>query len=67
MRARVEPLGGAAEEKTLEPMQIAGTVTFGNFFRMDADTPYVIHLRIRRSDGTSAEVEVSLPYRHPSR
>lgn len=67
VRARVEPLGGAAEEKTLEPMQIAGTVTFGNFFRMDADMPYVIHLRIRRSDGASADVEVTVPYRHLSR
>lgn len=65
--ARVEPLGGAAKEKTLEPMQIAGTLTFGNFFRMDADTPYVIHLRIRRDDGHSPDVEVALPYRHPSR
>ncbi|WKN23604.1 hypothetical protein [Azotobacter vinelandii] len=67
VQARVEPLGGAAQQKTLEPMQIAGTVTFGNFFRMDADMPYVIHLRIRRNDGHSPEVEVALPYRHPSR
>jgi len=67
VQARVEPLGGAVEAKTLEPMQIAGTVTFGNFFRMDADMPYVIHLRIRRHDGASADVEVALPYRHPSR
>jgi hypothetical protein len=67
VRARVEPLGGAVEEKTLDPMQIADTVTLGNFFRMDADMPYVIHLRIRRSDDASPEVEVSLPYRHPSR
>lgn len=67
VQARVEPLGGAVQEKTLEPMQIADTVTFGNFFRMDADMPYVIHLRIRRNDGHSPEVEVALPYRHPSR
>ena len=67
VRASVQPLGGATEEKPLEPMQIAGTVTFGNFFRMDADMPYVIHLRIRRPGGASAEVEVSVPYRHPSR
>lgn len=67
VQARVEPLGGAVEAKTLEPMQIAGTVTFGNFFRMDADIPYVIHLRIRRDDGNSPDVEVALPYRHPSR
>ncbi len=67
VRARVQPLGGATQEKTLEPMQIAGTVTFGNFFRMDADMPYVIHLRIHRADSASPEVEVSVPYRHPSR
>ncbi|GAB3380021.1 hypothetical protein [Azotobacter armeniacus] len=67
VQARVEPLGGAAQQKTLEPMQIAGTVTFGNFFRMDADMPYVIHLRIRRSDNHSPDVEVALPYRHSSR
>jgi len=67
VRARVQPLGGATQEKTLEPMQIAGSVTFGNFFRMDADMPYVIHLRIHRADSASPEVEVSVPYRHPSR
>ncbi|MBT8764809.1 hypothetical protein [Metapseudomonas boanensis] len=67
VRASVQPLGGATEEKTLEPMEIAGTVTFGNFFRMDADMPYAIHLRIRRSGGASSEVEVTLPYHHPSR
>lgn len=67
VQARVEPLGGAAQQKTLEPMRIADTVTFGNFFRMEADMPYVIHLRIRRSDNHSPDVEVALPYRHSSR
>lgn len=67
VRARVEPLGGASQEKLLEPMKIAGTVTFGNFFRMEGDMPYVIHLRIHRNEGSPSDVEVALPYRHPSR
>ncbi len=67
VRARVEPLGGASQEKLLEPMKIADTVTFGNFFRMEGDMPYVIHLRIRRNQGGPSDVEVALPYRHPSR
>ena len=32
--ARVEQLGLTVEQKDLEPMQIAGTVSYGNFFAM---------------------------------
>lgn len=67
VQARVEPLGGASQEKPLEPMKISDTVTFGNFFRMEGDMPYVIHLRIHRNEGSPSDVEIALRYRHPSR
>src|SRR5574341_2247060 len=47
--ARVEGVAGVQSgEKRLEPMQIAGSPSFGNFFLMPGRDPYSIHLKINR-------------------
>jgi len=62
--ARVGPLGGAEETKVLEPMQVAGTVTFGQYFAMPGGGPYRISLTIKRS-GAKAPIVVRIEHRHP--
>ena len=42
--ARVGEYGLSAVQKRLEPMQFAGTVTYGNFFSMPKTGPYAIEL-----------------------
>lgn len=42
VEGRVTPLGLAAVTRRLEPMVIAGTVTYGNYFAMRGDGPYRI-------------------------
>lgn len=64
--ARIVPLSGAPEEKALKPMAINDSMSFGNFFRLDTDMPYVIHLRIRRADAVGKDVEAQFRYQHPS-
>lgn len=46
--ASVHPLGLSSPWETLQPMHIAGTVTYGNDFRMNGQSavPWRIHLRI---------------------
>ncbi|MBI2379518.1 MAG: hypothetical protein HYV16_02010 [Gammaproteobacteria bacterium] len=65
--ARVIPLSGAPEEAALKPMRINDSMSFGNFFRLETDTPYVVHLRIRRADVAGKDVEAQFRYQHPTR
>lgn len=46
--ASVHPLGLSSPWQTLQPMHIAGTITYGNDFRMNgySAVPWRIHLRI---------------------
>lgn len=44
----VMELGLGSERKKLEPMTIAGTVTYGNYFNIPANNTYHIKLWIRR-------------------
>lgn len=64
--ARIEALGGNVESKALPVMVIAGTITYGSFFRLDSDTPYRIHLSIQRPGRTDV-IRVDWQYRHPTR
>jgi hypothetical protein len=50
--ARVSQLGLVGPEKPLEPMKIAGTVTFGNYFNLPDKGRYTIDLKIERPAGT---------------
>jgi hypothetical protein len=62
VEARVTPRGLGGETQALEPMQIAGTVTYGNYFTMGGSDPYRVELRITPSGGSPVEVEFT--YRH---
>ena len=44
VQARVGEVGLSATKKPLEPMQIAGTVIYGNFFSLPKPGPYSIEL-----------------------
>lgn len=63
--AKVEEPGHLERsEKALESMTIAGTLTYGNYFRMPGKGPYLISLEIRRP-GSPRVVEAKFDYRHP--
>lgn len=62
--ARIHETSGRIERKPLHPMTIAATVTYGNFFQMDADMPYRIQLSVQRGDAT---ISTEFPYRHINR
>ena len=48
--ARVSEIGLAGEEKKLTPMQIADTVTYGNYFQMAGNGPFRVRLVIHIPD-----------------
>lgn len=52
-------------DKWLEPMQIAGTTTYGNFFLMPGREVYRIHLQIYRT-GSAQPIRADFAYEHPS-
>jgi hypothetical protein len=65
VHARVAELGLAGEEKQLEPMQIAGTETYGNFFPMDTrgHAPFIITVTIRLP-GQAEEIKAQFERRY---
>ena len=65
-QARVGEVGLSAVKKPLEPMQIAGTVTYGNFFSMPKPGPYSIELDWRVKGETKWSHAVFI-YRHPQK
>lgn len=66
MTARIAPLGLAGEEKTLEHMEIAGTVTYGAFFTLPSVDRYTVSLNIQRP-GARAPVALEFAYDHRNR
>jgi hypothetical protein len=66
VQARVGEVGLSATKKPLEPMQIAGTVTYGNFFSMPKPGPYSIELdwRVKGEKKWSHAVFI---YGHPEK
>jgi hypothetical protein len=65
-QARIGEIGLSAVQKPLEPMQIAGTVTYGNFFLMPKPGPYSIELDWRVKGGKDWTHAVFI-YRHPNK
>ena len=60
--ARIEDVGRTvSNEKRLEPMEIGGSMTFGNFFDMPGRDPYSIHVKIARNGHVS---QITFHYRH---
>lgn len=66
VEARVTPRRLASETRALEPMEIAGTVTYGNYFTMGGSDPYRIELSISPSGG-GQPVKVEFTYLHGTR
>lgn len=62
----VMEIGMGSEEKKLETMRIADSVTYGNYFDMPDDNLYHIRVRIRRP-GVLGVVETQFTHRHFAR
>jgi hypothetical protein len=61
--ARVSEVGLSGVEKNLEPMQIAGTTTFGNYFEMTGMGPFRIEVSVD-IPGAQEEINVAFEHRH---
>ncbi|MFQ5755892.1 MAG: hypothetical protein ACE5H7_07315 [Acidiferrobacterales bacterium] len=59
----VREIGLAGETKKLEPMEIADTITYGNYFDMPSRDTYRILIRIRRP-GVPGEIEAGFMHKH---
>lgn len=61
--ATVAEIGLAGETKSLDPMQIAGTTTYGNYFEMASRGVYRVRVQIRRP-GNVGVVKAEFTHRH---
>jgi cytochrome c5 len=61
VKARVATAAGAGPEKTLEPMTIANSRSYGNYFAMGGTGPYKITVHIRRP-GSSDAIQAQFEY-----
>lgn len=61
--ASVEEVGATSQQKQLEPMAIAGTITYGNYFTLSGDAVYRIHLQIKLP-GNPQVIKTELGYHH---
>ena len=66
VKAKVAEVGLGGQEKTLEPMPFAGSVTYGNYFSMSAPGPYRIEIEILQP-GAISPVKTGFEYSHPRR
>ena len=64
IEARVAPLGLSGPVRPLDPMLVAGVLTYCNYFRLSPTDTYVIKASIKRPDRPSAAVAkfVLLPH-----
>jgi hypothetical protein len=63
VKARVSELGLAGPEKKLEPMAVAGAISYGNYFKMPGAGIYRIQVQIRRP-GVAQVIEAEFEYQH---
>ncbi len=63
VKAHVREFGLAGQVKELEPMTIAGALTFGNYFELRYRARYVISIRVRRP-GSPRVIESRFEYDH---
>jgi len=64
--AQVSGLGLSGSRKKLEPMEIAGTTTFGGFFNLPDRDLYTVKLTVERSGGAQPAV-LEFKYDHRQR
>lgn len=66
VKARVSEFGLSGQEKKLDPMVIAGSVTYGNYFAMPNPGPYRIHIEIGHARKHSVgKIEAEFEYQRP--
>lgn len=63
VKARVSEPGLVGPEKKLTPMVIAGTISYGNYFKMPGAGIYRIQVQIRRP-GVAQVIEAEFEYQH---
>lgn len=63
IRVRVREIGLSGEEKKLDPMEIAGTETYGNYFSMAGNGPFRIILMIT-VPGHPKEIKTEFVHKH---
>lgn len=63
VKARVSELALSGTEKKLEPMLIADTISYGNYFRMSGTGIYRIQVQISHS-GVAQAIEAEFEYQH---
>lgn len=66
VEARVMPLGLAGVTRRLQPMVIADTVTYGNYFTLRGDGPYRIRISVTPA-GAARAVVLEYGYDHRTR
>jgi hypothetical protein len=66
VEARVSSQVFTSAMRPLEPMQIAGTVTYGNYFTISANEPYQILISVSR-DSQTAPVALEFSHEHRTR
>jgi hypothetical protein len=62
--ADVSGLGLSSNKKKLEPMQIAGTTTYGGFFDLPGFDIYTVKLTVERGRTGPAVLQFKYDYRH---
>jgi hypothetical protein len=62
--AKVSGLGLSGPQKTLEPMKIADTITYGAFFNLTADL-YTIRVTVQRSSSQPVVLDFKYDHRRP--
>lgn len=62
VEATVAEIGMAPKRRRLEPMQIEGTTTFGNYFDMTGEGPYRITVHVLQP-GSPRTLEAQFEYR----
>ena len=63
VKARVEELGHFGNEQPLEPMNVAGAITYGNYFPMTSGRPYGIRVHARIPGAAEPVIVVVFRYR----
>lgn len=61
--AEVSGLGLAGSKKKLEPMQIAGTTTYGGFFDLPGFDFYTVRLTVERGEASPAVLQFKYDHR----
>lgn len=65
VKARISDPDLVGDQIALEPMSIAGTVTYGGFVSFPSTAPYVIRIDVEQPDGASASFDFTYNHQPP--